>query len=209
MSVSQSKINAIRLVGGLSVLDFLNTCDGRRPGTGLTAVVDKLSCLEDILHWYLHAGLIGADEHRGFSRLAEQSALQQVSAFRQLIDFREALYQLLLPVALGNGVDERLLEALNEQLVKTAPERVLIATPFGVIWHWRACDSLPAMTASLIGRVAVQAAALLTGPDLLRLKACAAPNCDWLFVDLSKNGRRRWCQMNVCGSREKARRWGG
>jgi predicted RNA-binding Zn ribbon-like protein len=208
MSVSQSKINAIRLVGGLSVLDFLNTCDGRRPGTGLTAVVDKLSCLEDILHWYLHAGLIDADEHRGFSRLAEQSAWQQVSAFRQLIDFREALYQLLLPVALGNGVDERLLEALNEQLVNTAPERVLIATPFGVIWHWRTCDSLPAMIASLIGRVAVQAAALLTGPDLLKLKACAAPNCDWLFVDLSKNGRRRWCQMNVCGSREKARRWG-
>jgi predicted RNA-binding Zn ribbon-like protein len=208
MSVSQSKINAIRLVGGLSVLDFLNTCDGRRPGTALEAVVDKLSSLEDIIHWYLHAGLVSADEHQRFCDLMQQSAWQ-VTAFRELISFREALYQLLLPIALGKAADERALEALNEQLARTASERLLVSTPFGTMWRWRACESLQAMTASLIGRVAVQAAALLTGPDLARLKACGTPNCDWLFIDLSKNGRRRWCQMNICGSREKARRWGG
>ncbi|MFK3795237.1 MULTISPECIES: CGNR zinc finger domain-containing protein [unclassified Pseudomonas] len=39
----------------------------------------------------------------------------------------------------------------------------------------------------------------MTSPDRLRLKACATPDCDWLFLDTSKNGRRRWCQMNVCG----------
>lgn len=209
MSVSQSKVNAIRLVGGLSVLDFLNTCDGRRPGTALEAVVDKLSSLEDIIHWYLHAGLISADEHQHFLELMQHCSWQQVTAFKELISFREVLYQLLLPVALGNAVDERALDALNEQLVLTAGQRVLVSSPFGTLWCWRACESPQAVTASLIGRVAVQAAALLTGPDRARLKACATPNCDWLFIDLSKNGRRRWCQMNICGSREKARRWGG
>lgn len=208
MSLSQSKINTIRLIGGLSVLDFLNTCDGRRPGTALTDVVDKLSSLEDIVHWFLHAGLITPNEHQRFLRLMQDCAWQQVSAFNELIGFRETLYQLLLPVALGNEIDQRMLELLNAELAHTAPERLLVSTPFGVMWHWRACESLSAMTASFMARVGVQAAALLTGPDLKKLKVCATPNCDWLFIDLSKNGRRRWCQMNVCGSREKARRWG-
>ena len=206
MSVSQSKINAIRLVGGLSALDFLNTCDGRRPGTALTTKIDKLSSLEDVIHWYLHAGLITPQEHQQFQVIVQEATWQQVQAFKQLISFREALYQLLLAAALGEGIDQPMLEVLNEQLALSAPERLLVSTSFGVIWQWRRCESLPAMTASLIGRVAVQAAALLTGPDMARLKVCGTPNCDWLFVDLSKNGRRRWCQMNVCGSREKARR---
>lgn len=38
----------------------------------------------------------------------------------------------------------------------------------------------------------------------MRLKAC--PNCDWLFLDKSKNGSRIWCDMAVCGNRQKARR---
>ncbi|WP_268797073.1 CGNR zinc finger domain-containing protein [Pseudomonas huanghezhanensis] len=206
MSYSQAKINAIRLVGGLPALDFLNTCDGRRPGTSLRAVVDKLSSLQDIVHWYAHAGLITPQEHQRFIGLTDESTWHHLDAFQQLIDFREALYRLLLPVALGRRIDDEALAALNRELVRTGPERVLVATPGGVIWLWCTCDSLDAMTASLIGRVAVQAAALLTGPDVARLKACGTPDCDWLFVDISKNGRRRWCQMNVCGSREKARR---
>jgi predicted RNA-binding Zn ribbon-like protein len=206
MTVSQLKINSIRLVGGLAVLDFLNTCDGRRPGTALTAVVDKLSSLEDVIHWYLHARLITSDEHQQFIALTHGIRGQPLAAFDRLISFREALYRLLLPLALGDQLNESALAVLNAQLVQTAPERLLVSTGSGVVWRWRVCESLESMTASLIGRVAVQAAALLAGPDLARLKVCGLPDCDWLFIDLSKNGRRRWCQMNVCGSREKARR---
>ena len=38
-----------------------------------------------------------------------------------------------------------------------------------------------------------------------RLKACAAHNCEWAFYDTSKNRSRTWCNMAVCGNREKAR----
>lgn len=34
----------------------------------------------------------------------------------------------------------------------------------------------------------------------------ACPNCDWLFLDRSKNRARRWCDMAVCGNRAKAAR---
>lgn len=45
---------------------------------------------------------------------------------------------------------------------------------------------------------------LRTGP-LARVGAC--PECHWLFLDTSRNGRRRWCSMAACGGRDKARRW--
>jgi predicted RNA-binding Zn ribbon-like protein len=36
---------------------------------------------------------------------------------------------------------------------------------------------------------------------------CEASDCVWLFLDASKNRSRRWCDMNQCGNREKARRF--
>jgi predicted RNA-binding Zn ribbon-like protein len=40
-----------------------------------------------------------------------------------------------------------------------------------------------------------------------RVKACAEPNCRWAFLDLSRNGSRRWCDMSECGNRAKNRTW--
>jgi predicted RNA-binding Zn ribbon-like protein len=36
---------------------------------------------------------------------------------------------------------------------------------------------------------------------------CAAQDCSWVFLDTSKNKKRRWCDMSDCGNREKARRF--
>jgi len=206
MPIGQLKINAIRLVGGVGVLDYLNTCDGRRPGTALREVVDKLSNMEEVVHWFLHAGLIEGREHERFLELVRGSSWHSLTAFRQLIEFRESLYRLFLPVALGESIEPASLDALNEALTHSAARRVLVSTPAGVIWRWRTCETLEDMTSGLTGRLAVQAAELLTSPELSRLRACGTPDCDWLFIDTSKNGRRRWCQMNVCGAKEKAKK---
>jgi predicted RNA-binding Zn ribbon-like protein len=40
-----------------------------------------------------------------------------------------------------------------------------------------------------------------------RLRLCAGTDCAWLFVDRSKAGRRRWCDMAVCGNKAKSRRF--
>jgi predicted RNA-binding Zn ribbon-like protein len=50
------------------------------------------------------------------------------------------------------------------------------------------------------------AADLLIGPDRARVRECGSDTCFWLFLDHSKNGTRRWCDMKVCGNRAKARR---
>ena len=43
--------------------------------------------------------------------------------------------------------------------------------------------------------------------DGKRLKACAAPDCRWIFFDRSHGSNGRWCDMSVCGARHKMRHY--
>src|SRR5437870_4324930 len=38
-----------------------------------------------------------------------------------------------------------------------------------------------------------------------RVKACRADDCQWAFYDRSRNRSGVWCEMAVCGNREKVR----
>ncbi|WP_328808599.1 CGNR zinc finger domain-containing protein [Nonomuraea montanisoli] len=40
-----------------------------------------------------------------------------------------------------------------------------------------------------------------------RVRPCAHPECVLWFLDVSKNGSRRWCSMESCGNRAKAGRF--
>lgn len=71
----------------------------------------------------------------------------------------------------------------------SAPER-----PFGD----------PATPIAFEAALAVSALSLLRDDTAARLKIC--PNCTWLFVDRSRNSSRLWCDMAVCGNRQKASR---
>lgn len=44
-------------------------------------------------------------------------------------------------------------------------------------------------------------------PERDRLRICANPQCGLVFLDLSKNGSRRWCDTAGCGNRERVRRY--
>ncbi|PZN50648.1 MAG: hypothetical protein DIU65_12435 [Proteobacteria bacterium] len=52
--------------------------------------------------------------------------------------------------------------------------------------------------------LAVSALSLLAGTAIARIRIC--PNCNWLFLDRSRNSSRLWCDMAVCGNRQKASR---
>jgi predicted RNA-binding Zn ribbon-like protein len=43
--------------------------------------------------------------------------------------------------------------------------------------------------------------------ELGKVKKCADTDCGWLFLDMSRNRSRRWCDMKSCGNRAKARRY--
>lgn len=52
--------------------------------------------------------------------------------------------------------------------------------------------------------LAASALSLLAEHSYRRIRIC--PNCNWLFLDKSRNGSRLWCDMAVCGNRQKAKR---
>jgi predicted RNA-binding Zn ribbon-like protein len=61
---------------------------------------------------------------------------------------------------------------------------------------------------AVAGLVAPALGALLRdglGEEGKRLKACAAPDCRWIFFDRSHGSNGRWCDMSVCGARHKMR----
>jgi predicted RNA-binding Zn ribbon-like protein len=52
--------------------------------------------------------------------------------------------------------------------------------------------------------LAATASSMLEG-SWWRLKICPGEHCGWAFYDHSRNQSGRWCSMNVCGGRAKAR----
>ncbi|MFJ6379670.1 CGNR zinc finger domain-containing protein [Kitasatospora sp. NPDC092039] len=68
-----------------------------------------------------------------------------------------------------------------------------------------AAAPLPADGAQLASTLARDAIALLTGPYADRIRECGAHDCQLIFVDTSRPGRRRWCSMERCGNRHKVR----
>jgi predicted RNA-binding Zn ribbon-like protein len=85
-------------------------------------------------------------------------------------------------------------------LLQSALARPQLARHDGIDWHLHATDP----DASLAERIRLEAA--LAFVDVIRtaendrLRACAAPDCDGMLVDLSRNGSKRFCSVR-CGNR--------
>jgi predicted RNA-binding Zn ribbon-like protein len=70
-------------------------------------------------------------------------------------------------------------------------------------WAWeRDADRLDSVLWPIVRR----AAELIASDEAGRLRVCPGPSCGWAYVDRSRNGLRRWCEMSTCGTDEKTRR---
>jgi predicted RNA-binding Zn ribbon-like protein len=57
----------------------------------------------------------------------------------------------------------------------------------------------------LLATIARQAVELFGSPQSARIRQCEGNGCAILFLDVSRSGARRWCSMEACGNRAKAR----
>ncbi|MBO0854418.1 MAG: CGNR zinc finger domain-containing protein, partial [Nocardia sp.] len=58
--------------------------------------------------------------------------------------------------------------------------------------------------AQALAALAADAVELLGGPDRGRVEQCEREGCTRLYVDTSRAGSRRWCDMAICGNRAKS-----
>jgi predicted RNA-binding Zn ribbon-like protein len=125
-----------------------------------------------------------------------------VALFTEAIALRELVFRLFAAMAAGAPAAEADLAALNAAL-EAAPPRVRLAR-LGTAYTWQA--DAPPTAPALLAPVLWSAADLLVEAPRRRIRICANPECGWLFIDASKNGTRRWCDMSACGNRAKAQR---
>jgi predicted RNA-binding Zn ribbon-like protein len=187
--------------GGRVCLDFVNTVNSRsRPATK-----DYLPDFDALLGWSRQTRLLDASVLRRLDRMARTAPDEALHAHGAATILREALYRLFRSVIDGAGAPDRDLRLVDTMLREARQRQSFAASPSGFEWIWNVARldlNAPAFA------VALSAAELLAGEDLRRLKECPGPDgCGWLFYDETKNGSRRWCSMDHCGSAAKARRY--
>ncbi|GAA3260350.1 CGNR zinc finger domain-containing protein [Dactylosporangium siamense] len=89
-------------------------------------------------------------------------------------------------------------DTLNDAAARSVP--VPFLDPGGAL-RWQAADPVTA-TLALVARDALD---LVTSPAAGRVRACADPACQALFLDASHTGTRRWCSADPCGNRARKR----
>jgi predicted RNA-binding Zn ribbon-like protein len=109
--------------------------------------------------------------------------------FDAALRLREAVYRLATGGA--TAADRRLVN----RTAKDVPVRVRLAKDGSIT---RTGDA-----AAAIATVARAAVELLAGDFASAVKECAADDCTLLYVDNSRRGSRRWCDMRGCGNRAK------
>ncbi len=187
------------LTGGDLCLDFANTVDARPSQERRELLADY----DDLIRWSVQAGIITAQTAKRLRKMATQKRRQASAALRRARLLREAIFEVFNASAQGVSPPTSALDTLNEHIA-AAFSRLRIGRSEGSFqWEWEGEDALDRM----LWPVARSAADLLTSDRLKRVRVCSAAECDWLFLDQSKNSSRRWCDMTVCGNRAKARRF--
>ena len=180
-------------------LDFANTCCWR----GTAQPAEGLGGIGDLLGWCgNHAGLPEA-VRAGLARWAEAEVAAAAGLFREAIALREAVYRLFHATAGHRAPPPADLAQLNRALAEASPRRTVEPAVDG--FGWRVAAGPPGAV-RLLTPVLWSAGDLLVGQRLARVRHCANPACQWLFLDDSKSGNRRWCAMSACGNRAKAHR---
>jgi len=186
-------------VGGRLALDFVNTVDPRHAEDRR----DYLASYDALLAW---ADAAVDELPVGLATLRRMAAADPAvarHAHAKALELREALYRLLTASAGRRRVDTGDLDVVNAA-IREATDRVVLrrARGGGVRDAW---EREPSLTSPL-WPVALDAWSILTEADLGRLRECpGGGDCGWLFLDTSRSGTRRWCDMRTCGNRAKAR----
>jgi predicted RNA-binding Zn ribbon-like protein len=187
------------LSGGRLCLDFTNTVGDRG-----AEPVEHLGSYGDFVAWAEQAGATTARAARGLRRAAAARPALARQVLADAIRLREAIYRVFAAVASGRAPRPPDLAIVNAAVPAAFEHSRLVPSPGGFTL---AADVSADDLAAPLTPVVRSAVDLLTSPEVERVRTCAAATCAWLFLDTTKNRARRWCDMKVCGNREKVRRF--
>ncbi len=198
------RIATTGLHGGHPALDFVNTLDWRDRPVAEGGPEDMLVSYAALLACWRRLEVIGATTEAELARRAAAQPAEAATVLAEALELREALHRIAQAVRLGKTARPADLEVLNRCLLRYPEGRVIAATGAGRL-NWKSHGDGLAL-GSPLGAMARLGAELLVSAEPASIRCCAGPGCGWLFHDTSPNKRRRWCSMESCGNRAKARR---
>ncbi|MGB7973915.1 MAG: CGNR zinc finger domain-containing protein [Roseiarcus sp.] len=194
-----SRAGSLDLIADDLALNFANTESGR----GFPSHQNHFREAANVVEWLLHAKALPVDEADWLRRRVAGNADLAADLLGQAAALRDAIHD--IGVALGHRAKppEAALASLSALHARFVAKAELSPEVASCRWTW----SIPASPVEgALGPVALAAVRLFTEGDFHRIRECGGHACGWLFYDRSKNNRRRWCEMEVCGNRAKQRR---
>jgi predicted RNA-binding Zn ribbon-like protein len=189
------------LSGGTLCLDFANTVSNRKIAS---EVCDHLASYSDLLAFATQARYLPVEFVRKLTAASQYDPQAAGRTLERAHRLREAIYRTFLACA-----DRRSPPPDDLKLIQTmtvAGWKYSWLTKAGLTYRWVLKRERATRPDGLLWPIARSAAELLTSDRLKKVRVCEANTCAWLFLDESRNHSRRWCDMKVCGNREKARR---
>jgi predicted RNA-binding Zn ribbon-like protein len=184
-------------IAGNLALDFANTVHRH----GFSDPQDDLKTSRDLMGWSRQAGLLG---DRGRRQVERRKSTQEKADFERAQELRYSLYGIFSSIARGKSVHPEALQGFNIHLREVMAEASLqsVGKRFALTW-----DARGTALRRVREEITRSAVTLLTSGRLHRVRQCAGESCTWLFLDTSRNGLRRWCDMKACGNRNKVQRF--
>jgi predicted RNA-binding Zn ribbon-like protein len=191
-------IEMLALRGGRLCLDYVNTLGWRTSNTPH----EWLTTYDALVAWSLHTGSVTEREAKRLRREAgEQPAIAEAVLIQALI-LREALSRIFSAITQGDVPGSSELARLSSAYSAAQTQVGILATPEGFTLDWQKKEALD-YPLWPIGRSAVE---VLISPEVKWVHVCEGEGCGWLFLDMSRNHSRRWCDSQDCGNRVRVRR---
>jgi predicted RNA-binding Zn ribbon-like protein len=194
-----SRAASLPLVADDLALDFANTESGR----GSEAHQNHLREAANVADWLGHAKVLPLEEAHWLRRRVSERADLAAELLADAIGLREAIHTIGAAVGKSAKPPDAALAALGALHARFVSRATLAPGVPSCRWRWN-IRAWPVEAG--LGPIALAGVKLFTEGDFERIRECGGHACGWLFYDRSKNNRRRWCEMEVCGNREKQRR---
>ena len=201
-SLSPTSELSFQYIGGDPALDLVNTVDWTSRGPEN----ERLTDFARLISWAEAAGVVSSSAGAALRKRADARPGEAAAAHHNALETRAALARLFGRIAAGRA-GSRDLHDFNRLLGPPLEHMQLLPAAMrgsqDLQLGWEKKDS---RLQSVVWPVLWSAARLLTSDEAGQIRVCGGEDCGWIYVDRSRNGLRRWCQMETCGTREKSRR---
>ena len=191
---------SIKLLGGRLCLDFVNTVHCY----GCDEIGEYLNNYQNLIDWSRHVGTMTSAEAGRLNVTSAENPAEAKRVHLRAIELREIIYRMFCSIIEDERLVEKDLSSFNDYLSDMMAQSKIVKTAEGFDWEMTANKS---SLDWILNPVIRSAADLLISDEWRKIKKCADPTCGWLFLDVSRNHSRRWCDMRDCGNRAKASRF--